>query len=125
MMQRCSDPVVLDMWHPVAATVELAAGVEYQTRLLGEPLSYAMSPQGLPQAWRGTQHQLPVMHAYGVLWTSLGSPPDELFEFDEFHEPDRHNVWAGSVGVHTSAPRAVAHFPARAGYGAARCGLYP
>ena len=104
------DPVVLDMWHPIAATVELVPDVQYQTRLLGESISYSAGSDGSYQAIRAAGDPMPVREDFGVLWTSLGCPPKELFDFPEFHEPDRQNVWAGSVGVHTSAPRAVENF---------------
>ena len=37
---------------------------------------------------------LPVKTAYGYLWTSLGSPPDELFAIPQYAEPDRRNIAA-------------------------------
>ena len=48
--------------------------------------------------------------AYGYLWTSLSSQPNELFSIPETDEPDRRNLNAGSIGVATSAPRAVENF---------------
>lgn len=120
----CTDPVALDLWYPVGAIVELTPGIVYETCLLEERLSYAITTSGDATAWRATKAlpagsrlapeslpaELPVREEFGLMWTSYGSPSDEFFPLDEFHEPDRHNVWAGSIGVHTSAPRAVENF---------------
>ena len=121
---KCADPIALNLWHPVGAVVELSPGTVNETRLLEEPVSYGVSADGGVHAWRSTPNvrpgttfssadiaePLPAINRFGYLWTSLGSPEAEFFELREFHEPDRHNVWAGSVGVHTSAPRAVENF---------------
>ena len=121
---KCTDQVALDLWHPVGAVVELAPGTVNETRLLEEPVSYGVCADGGIHAWRSTaglpagsrfaatdlDEPLPVIDSLGYLWTSLGSPEAGLFDLPEFHEPDRHNVWAGSIGVHTSAPRAVENF---------------
>ena len=130
----CADPVALNLWHPVAAVAETAPGTVHETRLLEESLSYAVTGDpgagdpangdGEVHAWRsapslppGSRFEaglvpepLPAISRFGYLWTSYGSPPDEFFGLPEFHEPDRHNVWAGAIGVHTSAPRAVENF---------------
>lgn len=121
---ECADPVALNLWHPMDAVVDLAPGAVYQTRLLEESVSYGVCTGGDVHAWRsvaalpaGSQfaptdigERLRVIEGLGYLWTSLGTPESELFELAEFHEPDRHNVWSGGVGVHTSAPRAVENF---------------
>lgn len=121
---RCTDPVALNLWHPVGAVVELSPGIVYETCLLEERLSYAVTTDGEPRTWRAAPElpagsrlppeapagALPVRVEFGLIWTSYGAPSDELFPFDEYHEPDRHNVWAGSIGVHTSVPRAVENF---------------
>ncbi len=121
---KCTDPVALNLWHPVGAVVELAPGAVHETQLLEEAVSYGVCAGGETHAWRsvaglppGSQfgpadidEPLPTLESLGYLWTSLGTPPPELFDLPEFHEPDRHNVWAGSIGVHTSAPRAVENF---------------
>ncbi len=121
---KCTDPVALNLWHPVGAVVELAPRAVHETQLLEEAVSYGVCAGGETHAWRsvaalppGSQfgpadidERLPTLKRLGYLWTSLGTPPPELFDLPEFHEPDRHNVWAGSIGVHTSAPRAVENF---------------
>ncbi len=120
----CTDPVALDLWYPVGAIAESAPDVVHQTRLLEEAVSFAVTASGNVHAWRSVSalapgagfeavrvHEpLPVTSRFGYVWTSYGSPPDELFALPEFYETDRHNVWAGCIGVATSAPRAVENF---------------
>lgn len=112
MMSRpkCRDPVVLDQWHPVVAVDEIRTGI--QTTLLGEDIAIAICDDS-PMAWLrngSDDRQLPVRTDFGYLWTSLGSPPPEVFSIPEVNEPGRiiHN--AVSVGVNVSAPRAVENF---------------
>lgn len=107
---KCRDPVVLDQWHPIVAVDEIHTGI--QTTLLGEDIAIAIRDDS-PMAWLGNGsdgRQLPVRTDFGYLWTSLGSPPPEVFSIPEVNEPGRiiHN--AVSVGVHVSAPRAVENF---------------
>ncbi|KAA1426588.1 aromatic ring-hydroxylating oxygenase subunit alpha [Nocardioides antri] len=115
----CTDPVVLNLWHPLSAVAETAAGQDHTTTLLEEQIGYAWSPDAGARAWRtgATQHQLPTLVRYGYIWTSLGTPPKDLFSIPEYDEPDRRNMNASTIGVHVSAPRAIenfldmAHFP--------------
>ena len=120
----CTDPVALNLWHPVAAVVDTAPGTVHETRLLEESLSYAVAGDGEVHAWRSAPtlapgspfdaglvtDPLPAISRYGYLWASYGSPAGDLFDLPEFHEPDRRNVCGGTIGVHTSAPRAVENF---------------
>lgn len=116
---KCRDPVVLDQWHPVVAIDEMHAGI-FETTLLDEDIAIAIRDDS-PTAWLADKSnlrvpdtddlcQLPVRIDYGYLWTSLGSPPPEVFSIPEVNEPGRiiHN--AVSVGVNVSAPRAVENF---------------
>ena len=48
----CTDRVVLDMLHPIAAVAEIKPGWVNTTQLLGEPVSYTLDPDGPPVAWR-------------------------------------------------------------------------
>ena len=130
----CADPVIWNQWHVISALDEIAAGVVNETLLLDERIGFTATGDGEYRAWRsssplpvGTEidgsgllngaEPLPVKPEYGYLWTSLGEPPEELFPLPEYHHPRRRNMNAGSVGVATSAPRAVenfldlAHFP--------------
>ena len=123
--QRCTDPVVLDRWHPVAAVAELEPDRPQQTLLLGHDLtygsrsnssgSYGSGSNSAGRLWArqgdGTHgRELPVLAAYGYLWTSLGQPGADLFPIPEASEPDRRTLNAGSIQVATSAPRAVENF---------------
>ncbi len=130
----CTDPVIWNQWHVISALDEIGAGVVNETLLLDERISFTTSPDGEYRVWRSSSRlpagaeidgpaslngldALPVKPEYGYLWTSLGDPPDDLFPLPEYHHPKRRNMNAGSVGVATSAPRAVenfldlAHFP--------------
>lgn len=121
------DTVILDQWHVVVAVEDIAPGVVNDATLLGEHVSFGRSGSGEVVAWRaneqfpagstfdpdavaGANDLLPVVVEYSYLWTSLGNPSEELFAIPEFHEPDRRNIHAGTIGVHVSAPRAVENF---------------
>ncbi len=120
----CTDPVALNLWHPIGATAEVEAGRVHTTQLLGEAVSYTLDDDGQPVAWRADpalrhgmpveaaqiSDRLPAIDRFCHLWTSYGEPPDRLFSIPEFDEPDRRILAAGSIGVHTSAPRAVENF---------------
>lgn len=107
---KCRDPVVLDQWHPVVAVDEIHTGI--QTTLLGEDIAIAVCDDSpMARLRNGSDgRRLPVRTDFGYLWTSLGSPPAEVFSIPEVNEPGRiiHN--AVSVGVNVSAPRAVENF---------------
>ena len=127
-MSTCSDPVIRDAWHPISNLSEIAGTGMKQTRLLGEPIVCGIDDRGHLAAFRLTdglshevseakQEPLPVKEHLGYIWTSLGSPAEEIFTIPEAEEPDRTNMNGFSVGVACSAPRAienfldVAHFP--------------
>ncbi|MCY3924014.1 MAG: aromatic ring-hydroxylating dioxygenase subunit alpha [bacterium] len=110
---------ILDLWHPVAIREDLRAGETTRTRLLDRDVAVSMDDDGSPTAWllTGAQHDaaatprlLPTIAAYEFAWTSLGTPPEEIFKIPECDEPDRRNLATFSVGVHVSAPRAVENF---------------
>jgi phenylpropionate dioxygenase-like ring-hydroxylating dioxygenase large terminal subunit len=112
------DRVALDDWYPVADAVPASACT---TRLLGHPVKVAFAggrarvtelrPDGREL------RQLPVTERFGLLWTTLGAPVKDVYDFAEAHEPDRRYVRCGWVTLRTSAPRIVenfldmAHFP--------------
>lgn len=120
----CSNGAILDLWHPVVATAEVLVGKVSKAVLLGQPIGFtAMSADeylvwlddsetGVGGSSDGSSGklQLPVLIRYGYLWTSLGSPPERLFEIPEFDEPDRRNIHAATIGVNCSAPRAIENF---------------
>lgn len=121
---KCQDQVILDLWHPLAALSEIPTGSVQDTMLLEERVSYAANcdgnaavwlcrpelPTGSPVDLAALEGTLPVKVAYGYVWTSLGSPPAELFPIPEYAEPDRRNLNAATVGVNVSAPRAIENF---------------
>ncbi|CUR56823.1 conserved hypothetical protein; putative ferredoxin subunit of nitrite reductase and ring-hydroxylating dioxygenase [metagenome] len=119
MPATCTDPVVLDLWHPLAAIAETAPDRAHETTLLEEGICYSVSGRSEATVWRkadGERAELPALVRYGYVWASLGSPVD-LFDIPEYDEPDRRNLNASTIGVHVSAPRAIenfldmAHFP--------------
>lgn len=120
--RKCSDPVILNQWHPVAAVSEIPPATIEETLLLGEPIAYTRDGDGNLMVWRiddaadgGGQvgeagSRLPIRTDFGYLWTSIGTPPARLFSLPEVDEPGRivHN--AITVGINVSAPRAVENF---------------
>ena len=116
---RRPGPAILDLWHPVAILDELHAGEATRTQLLDRDVAVGLDDDGGPIAWliAGERHDtgrppdlLPTIAAYRFAWTSLGTPPEEIFAIPECDEPDRRNLATFSVGVHVSAPRAVENF---------------
>ena len=112
-------PAVLDLWHPVAILEDLRAGETARTRLLDRDIAVSLDDDGAPLAWlidgdrsdpATPPDPLPTIAAYRFAWTSLGTPPDEIFAIPECDEHDRRNLATFSVGVHVSAPRAVENF---------------
>lgn len=108
--QRCTDPVVLDLWHPVAAEAELDPGADHSTLLLGYAITYGVTGEGRRWAELDTGRSLPVRSRYGYLWASLGDPEPALFDIPEAAETDRRTLNACSIKVATSAPRAIENF---------------
>jgi phenylpropionate dioxygenase-like ring-hydroxylating dioxygenase large terminal subunit len=121
---KCKDPVILNLWHPLAAIAEMPAGRVVDTVLLEERVSFAVDGDGKVAAWRSRPKPgsgepvdlakldgtLPAKSAYGYVWTSLGDPPADIFPIPEFDEPDRRKLNAATIGVNVSAPRAIENF---------------
>lgn len=121
---KCKDPVILNLWHPIGAVAETVPGRVAETVLLEERVSFALDEAGNAAAWRSrpdlkagdvvepafVKGNLPVKLAYGYLWTSLGTPPADLFPIPEFAEDDRRRLNAATIRVHVSAPRAIENF---------------
>ena len=109
-------PAILDLWHPVVILDDLRAGETARTQLLDRDVAVSLDDDGAPLAWLITGQEqdspelLPTIAAYEFAWTSLGTPPAEIFAIPECDEPDRRNLATFSVGVHVSAPRAVENF---------------
>ncbi len=116
---KAPGPAILDLWHPVAVLADLQAGETMRTRLLDRGIAVGLDGEGAPlarlisgeaQDAGPAPEPLPAIAAYEFAWTSLGTPPAEIFAIPECDEPDRRNLATFSVGVHTSAPRAVENF---------------
>ncbi len=110
---RCTDPVALNQWYAIGAVAELGPGEIGRTILLEESLNYQLDSDGEPKVWRAgdsAANPLPVRNLYGYIWTCLGVPDTEVFAVPEYAEPDRRNMNAATIGVHTSAPRAIENF---------------
>lgn len=122
--EACCDRVILDQWHPLWAIDETEPGVVYETRLLDESVSFATTVENRAVVWRTRRgltagmtvdpasitDTLPGKCEFLYVWTSLGDPPDRSFDIPEFFEADRRNFNGSTIGVNTSAPRAVENF---------------
>ena len=117
------DPITADLWHVIAATDEIPAGLIETTLLLDTPIAMTRDRDGNPVVWRRSDEEqgdevdaeaildrLPAITAYGFIWTSLGNPPKELFPIPEYAESDRRKLNAATLGVNVSAPRAIENF---------------
>ncbi|MFA3918694.1 aromatic ring-hydroxylating dioxygenase subunit alpha [Ruegeria hyattellae] len=120
----CTDPVVLEHWHPLSSVDEMTVGIVHNTVLLGQKLSFALAPDGQAHAWyptlgvcegvifdpAKTGDRVNCQIEYGYVWASLGNNPEPLFPFPEYAESDRRFVPTGMFGVNVSAGRAVENF---------------
>ncbi|KKB13413.1 (2Fe-2S)-binding protein [Devosia geojensis] len=110
-MPTAPSAAILDAWHVFSAAAEIGPGPYRSTLLLDTRLDYRRGADGAVEVRRrDTGALLPVIERYGFAWTSLGTPPDDLFPIPEFYEPDRKNMSCGSIGVNVSAPRAIENF---------------
>ena len=118
-MTRTTDSAALDQWYAVATSADLGAAT-VSTRLLGQDIELYRDTAGVPVIGErrddGLQ-PLPFRERYGCVWTTLGTPPRELFDIPEADEPDRRFVPCGWVTMRASGLRVVenfldmAHFP--------------
>ncbi|KIC07680.1 (2Fe-2S)-binding protein [Leisingera sp. ANG-M1] len=108
---KCTDPVVLEQWHPLISDRELADLGEFRTTLLERPLTIKHGARGIATVTADGPGASPkVLQQYGYVWASFGQDPNSLFPFPEFEEPDRRFVPTGVFGVNVSAGRAVENF---------------
>ncbi len=105
----CTDPVALNLWHAVVALEEIPAATPQHTKLLEVPIAVERTLDG-GISCRSRTHALPVLERYGYVWTCLGTPDEDIFQIREYAEADRRNVHAATIGVQTSAPRALENF---------------
>ena len=116
---KCTDPSILNQWHPVAPSYAVEAGESHFTVLLGVEVVCRLKAAGEPDVRLRSDPTtcVPAIVAYGCVWACLGEPSEGLFTIEEAGEGDRRIVHAGTIGVNVSAPRAVenfldmAHFP--------------
>jgi len=106
----CTDEVIVNQWHVVAASQNLGYDADVVTGLLETEIVLGRRSDGTPTAHGQDGRALPVLERLGYVWVSLGSPSSALFEIPECAEPDRRNLHCGSVGINVSAPRAVENF---------------
>ena len=121
----CSDPVILNQWHPVASLEEMRRG-RLRTLLLGAPLECWIDAGGTARAQarsNGEARMLEVRTDYGYLWTTLGQPDGGVFDVPETYEADRRTLNAVTVGIHVSAPRAIENFLDMAHFPYVHCGV--
>jgi phenylpropionate dioxygenase-like ring-hydroxylating dioxygenase large terminal subunit len=124
VLPKCSDPVILNLWHAIGAIDEIRPNIVHQTVLLEEPIGFTIDAAGGVFAWRAQSawppgaaieparvtDQLPARAAYGYVWTTLGTPSADIFPIPEYAEPKRRNLNAATIGVNVSAPRAIENF---------------
>lgn len=113
MKISCEDQVILNQWHPISSLDVLTVGVIDNTVLLDSKISYQLNSKKEVLVWLRLDENktlLPTRISYGFIWVSLGNPPEDLFPFPEYNEPDRRNVATGVFGVNVSAGRTVENF---------------
>ena len=113
MKISCEDQVILNQWHPISSLDVLTVGVIDNTVLLDSKISYQLNSKKEVLVWLRLDEKktlLPTRISYGFIWISLGNPPEDLFPFPEYNEPDRRNVATGVFGVNVSAGRTVENF---------------
>jgi phenylpropionate dioxygenase-like ring-hydroxylating dioxygenase large terminal subunit len=111
------DEASLNQWYAIHTLDDLPAG-ETADRLLGTDIVVARAADGAIAVREARDGRpLPILQRYRYLWTSLGTPPADLFALPEAEEPDRRIVECGAVLVQASGLRIVenfldmAHFP--------------
>ena len=113
MKISCEDQVILNQWHPISSLDVLTVGVIDNTVLLDSKISYQLNSKKEVLVWLRLDEKktlLPTRISYGFIWVSLVNPPEDLFPFPEYNEPDRRNVATGVFGVNVSAGRTVENF---------------
>jgi len=104
-----------DHWYPVALASKLDKSGR-DTLLLAQPIHVGADADGAPVV-TANGRALPVRIKFGHVWTTLGTPVDDVFDIPEVDQPGRRLVDVGSVKVRCSPLRAVenfldiAHFP--------------
>ncbi len=108
-----AEKAAMDQWYCIESLADLPPGTS-RNRLLGQDLTVT---RGEGVTVHAGDRTLPVRERYGYLWTSLGTPPDQVPPIPEADEPDRRYVPCGAILVRASGLRIVenfldmAHFP--------------
>lgn len=103
-----------DQWYPVGMIARI--GTPRDSLLLGEPIRTFADESG-PAVTDSLGRRLPMVLRFGHVWTSLGTPAQDLFTIPEADAPGRRLVDVGVCRVRCSPLRAVenfldiAHFP--------------
>jgi phenylpropionate dioxygenase-like ring-hydroxylating dioxygenase large terminal subunit len=109
-MARTTDKAALNEWYAVASISDLDTPED--TLLLGQKITV-----GPGQTVTCDGAPLAVREKYGCLWTTLGTPKDEIFDIEEAADTKRRFVPCGWVKMRASGLRVVenfldmAHFP--------------
>ena len=107
----------LDAWYPVAMAADLPPPPGRTTQMLGQDIRVFRGLTGAVGVTDATGQPLQVRERFGHVWTSPGSPVQDLFTIPEAEPADRRLVDCGVVRVKCSPLRAVenfldiAHFP--------------
>jgi phenylpropionate dioxygenase-like ring-hydroxylating dioxygenase large terminal subunit len=105
------EPILWDDWHPVAELASLQHTGRHDTMLLGVPISIRLEAPGGRITAHSDGFSLPhVDTRYGFVWLCLGTPAQDIVDFEAAREGDRVNATGGSVGVAVSGLRAVENF---------------
>ncbi len=110
------EPASLDQWYAVATQASLDAAAQ-DTKLLGTDITLRRSGGTLSVRAPAQGRALAARERHGCVWTTLGTPADDLPAIPEAEELDRRLVVCGSVQVRSSGLRIVenfldmAHFP--------------
>jgi len=116
-MVVATDRASLDQWYVIETEAAIPPGT-MANRLLGVDLKVTRTEAGeIVVHAADREGPLPILKKFGFIWTSLGTPPEELFPVPETDEPDRRYVPCGAISVKASGLRIVenfldmAHFP--------------
>jgi phenylpropionate dioxygenase-like ring-hydroxylating dioxygenase large terminal subunit len=116
-MTATAEKAALDHWYCIGQTDTFSSSPK-SDRLLGQDFTAQRDSSGaIVVTEAGVGRILPVRERYGLVWTTLGTPEQEVVDIPEADEPDRRLVPCGSVAVKASGLRIVenfldmAHFP--------------
>lgn len=116
-MVVATDRASLDQWYVIETEAAIPPGT-MDNRLLGVDLKVTRGADDTITVHAVDRAEpLPILKRFGFIWTSLGTPPEDIFPVPETDEPDRRYVPCGAISVKASGLRIVenfldmAHFP--------------